>query len=69
MAHQDADGVWGIDNLNTVVFEEAPGGRTLMKLETVVRKVSPEIMPALNGMKEGWSQSFEKLEALLTELG
>jgi uncharacterized protein YndB with AHSA1/START domain len=62
MAHQGADGVWGIDNINTLTFEDAPGGKTRLLLETVVRKVSPEIMPALNGMQAGWTQSFDKLE-------
>lgn len=59
-AHRNANGEWGIDNLNELTFEEADG-KTVMRLTTTVRKVSDEILPALGGMELGWSQSFEKL--------
>jgi len=32
-----------------------------MTLTTTVRKVSDAILPALGGMEQGWSESFEKL--------
>ena len=40
-------------------------GKTELTLTVVVRKFSPEIAPALAGMKEGWSQSLEKLALLV----
>jgi len=66
-AFQDTDGSWGIEHETTMVFEDAPGG-TRMHMTTVVKQVSEALLPALAGMQEGWSQSFEKLEALLPEL-
>lgn len=68
-AFRDADGSWGIEHVSTFRFEEAPGGGTTMHLTTVVKQISEALLPALEGMKEGWSQSFEKLETLLPELG
>jgi uncharacterized protein YndB with AHSA1/START domain len=67
-AFQDTDGSWGIEHVTTMEFEDAPGGGTRMHMTTVVKQVSEALLPALAGMKEGWSQSFEKLEALLPDL-
>jgi uncharacterized protein YndB with AHSA1/START domain len=51
-----------------MLFEDAPGGGTTMHMTTVVKQVSEALLPALAGMREGWSQSFEKLDALLPDL-
>ena len=67
-AYQGADGEWGIDNLNELSFAEQDG-KTVMTLVVTVRKVSAETLPALSGMKEGWSQSLDKLDELLADLG
>lgn len=67
-AFQGADGSWGIEHRTTMAFTDAPGGGTRMHMTTVVLQASEELLPALAGMKEGWSQSFEKLEAVLPEL-
>ncbi|ATY32232.1 SRPBCC domain-containing protein [Sphingomonas psychrotolerans] len=67
-AFQEADGSWGIEHVTTFVFEDAAGGGTTMHMTTVIKQVSEKLLPALSGMEEGWSQSFEKLEALLPEL-
>lgn len=48
---------------NTVVRADK-GGKTELTLTVVVRKFSPEIAPAPAGMKEGWSQSLDKLAAI-----
>ena len=66
-AYQSADGEWGIDNLNELSFAEQDG-KTVMTLVVTVRKVSAETLPALGGMKEGWSQSLDKLGELLADL-
>jgi len=65
---QDADGSWGIDHVTTFRFEDAPGGGTTMHMTTVVKHVSEALLPALDGMEEGWSQSFEKMGTLLEQL-
>ncbi|MBB4840535.1 uncharacterized protein YndB with AHSA1/START domain [Sphingomonas kyeonggiensis] len=62
------DGSWGIEHRTTMVFTDAPGGGTRMQMSTVVLQVSEALLPALDGMREGWSQSFEKLETLLRQL-
>ena len=65
---QEADGSWGIEHVTDFRFEDAPGGGTRMLMTTTVKQASEAMLQALGGMKEGWSQSFEKLEALLPEL-
>ena len=66
-AFQGPDGEWGIDNLNTLTFVEKDG-KTVMTLRTQVRKVSEAVRPALSGMREGWSQSLDKLAELMARL-
>ena len=63
-ALQGPDGTWGIDNLNTLTFMEKDG-KTALTLHVTVRKVSDAVRPALAGMREGWCQSFDKLDRLL----
>jgi len=65
---KEADGSWGIEQVSTFRFVDAPNGGTTMHMTTVVRQVSEAMVPALRGMKEGWTQSFEKLEAMLPAL-
>lgn len=67
-AFAQPDGSWGIEHEDTLVFEDAPGGGTRMHMTTVVTQASDDLIPALRGMEEGWSQSFDKLDELLPEL-
>ena len=67
-AFEGADGSWGIQHVTTMQFEDGPAGTTLMKMRTVTEQVSDDLLPALSGMKEGWSQSLDKLNELLPEL-
>jgi uncharacterized protein YndB with AHSA1/START domain len=62
------DGEWGIENFNELTFEETADGKTLITVTVTVRKVNTEFMPALARMREGWSQSLDKLGELLAEL-
>jgi uncharacterized protein YndB with AHSA1/START domain len=66
---QEADGSWGIEHVTDFRFEDAPGGGTRMHMTTTVKQASEAMIQALRGMREGWSQSFEKLETLLAEIG
>ncbi len=68
-AFEQADGSWGIEHEDTLVFEDMPGGGTRLHMTTIVTQVSEDLLPALSGMKEGWSQSLDKLDELLPELG
>jgi len=61
------DGSWGIEHVTTMVFTDAPDG-TAMHMTTVVQQASEALIPALRGMQEGWSQSFDKLAELLETL-
>lgn len=55
-----------IEVLNTVVFTES-AGQTTMVLTVKVLHASGIALPALSGMEEGWSQSLQKLGALVAE--
>lgn len=50
---------------DTVTFEDR-GGKTEVTLHAEVTKSSIELRGPLAGMEEGWLQSLEKLDALLT---
>lgn len=53
-----------LDGLTTVTFEEE-NGKTKMTMHTAVKGVSPQAPQMLEGMKAGWSQSFDKLTEVL----
>ena len=59
------DGVPMLEVLNTATFADL-GDKTELTLHAVVTKASPEMAAPLAGMEEGWLQSFEKLDGLLT---
>ena len=48
--------------LTTVTFAEH-GGKTTLTLKAQVVQATAEAAPHLNGMREGWSQSLERLKA------
>lgn len=52
------------ENLNEVTFVDK-GGKTEMTLKVTVLRTTPEFAKPLEGMEQGWTQSLEKLEALL----
>ncbi|HWI86313.1 MAG TPA: SRPBCC domain-containing protein [Sphingomonas sp.] len=61
-AFEAPDGGWGIVNRNTVTLEEAEGGGTRMTLHTLVERAEGAlVLGALGGMKQGWSQSLDRL--------
>ena len=59
------DGVPMLEVLNTATFADL-GDKTELTLHSVVTKASPEMAAPLAGMEEGWLQSLEKLDGLLT---
>lgn len=63
-AFDDENGVPLLQVLTTVTFDDL-GGKTALTLRAQVLKASPEVMEALAGMEQGWSESFDKLEATL----
>lgn len=65
-AIEDRTGVPILETLNTVTFAEQRG-KTLMTLHVVVIKASPLATIPLAGMEEGWTQSLERLAALLQQ--
>jgi uncharacterized protein YndB with AHSA1/START domain len=50
--------------LNTVTFADE-GGKTRLTVVARVMEVAPEFAAAAAGMEEGWSQSLERLQALV----
>jgi uncharacterized protein YndB with AHSA1/START domain len=68
-AFHDAQGNPAFENLNTVIFEDL-NGKTKFTLTVYVRHlektVSPQVVAALRGMNQGWSESLDRLEELFT---
>ena len=65
-AIESEPGVYMLENLNTVTFEELDG-KTKLTLHVEVLKATPEAQYALDGMNTGWSQSIDKLEQFVTK--
>ena len=59
-AFEDASGNSKLEALNTVTFEEF-NGVTRLHLHAVVIKATPDLLFALDGMEQGWSESLYKL--------
>jgi uncharacterized protein YndB with AHSA1/START domain len=53
-----------IEALNTVTFTDE-GGKTKLTVVARVGELAPEFAAAAAGMEEGWSQSLERLQALV----
>lgn len=66
-AFEDGEGGYHLEAQTTVTFEDQDDGKTRLTLRSVVLKATPEAQGALAGMEQGWSESLEKLAALLGE--
>ena len=66
-AMPDETGKPQLEVRNTVTFEE-DNGKTKVTLQAVVLRSTPAVAGAIAGMEQGWTQSLEKLTALLEEL-
>jgi uncharacterized protein YndB with AHSA1/START domain len=60
------DGTMGFNIRNTVTFEDV-GGKTRLTLHAQVIEINNWDLKDFDGMEEGWSQSLERLEALVTK--
>lgn len=56
----DDSGTPGVEVLNSVTFTEK-NGRTVVEVEARVLKVDPQMIDAIAGMEQGWSESLERL--------
>jgi uncharacterized protein YndB with AHSA1/START domain len=63
-AFGDDEQGWQLEVRNTLTFTEHDGG-TLLRLQAVVTKATPEAGGALAGMELGWEQSLDKLAEVL----
>jgi len=63
-ALNDASGTPQLKTINTVLFSEENGKTTIVLHAAVVRAIN-EAKEAVKGMEQGWSQSLERLTALL----
>jgi uncharacterized protein YndB with AHSA1/START domain len=61
----DAEGKAIFEVLNSVTFSEEFGG-TLITIHAKVLRMRPEAQQYLKGQKVGWSQSLDRLVALVT---
>lgn len=67
-AFEDDNGIDQIESLNTVYFDEVDG-KTALSLQVLLLRSNPTADEALDGMEEGWKQSFDKLERLVNPSG
>ncbi|ELY97606.1 activator of Hsp90 ATPase 1 family protein [Natrialba chahannaoensis JCM 10990] len=67
MAFHDEDGEPQLEVDTVVTFEERGGDETELVVEASVVRATPEIAEHIDGMAEGYDQSFEKLDALLAD--
>jgi uncharacterized protein YndB with AHSA1/START domain len=63
----DADGDQIFEVLNSVRFDEEPGGKTRIHILATMQWARPEAAPMWGGNVPGWNQSLVKLAALLAE--
>lgn len=64
-AVDDAQSNTILEVLHTVTFAEREG-KTTVTVDSHVTKAMPEAEPMLDGMEDGWSQSLERLAALVS---
>jgi uncharacterized protein YndB with AHSA1/START domain len=67
-AHEDEAGHPAFEVLTTATFAEH-GGKTTLTVEAVVVWAKPEAAGAIGGMEAGWSQTLERLGAILEGSG
>jgi len=63
----DPEGKPIFEVLNSITFADV-GGKTKLTLHAKVLRMRPEARQYLNGQKVGWSQSLDRLEALVTAI-
>ena len=54
-----------LESVTTVTLDELEG-KTKLTLHVVVHAIKPEMIAALEGMEEGWSQSLAKLGTMFS---
>jgi uncharacterized protein YndB with AHSA1/START domain len=62
----DAAGNPLLEGKTTVTFEDQ-NGKTKMTLHTYAAGTAPQVAFMLGGMEQGWTESIDKLEALLAQ--
>jgi uncharacterized protein YndB with AHSA1/START domain len=63
----DDSGEAKLETINTIILEEQ-NGKTKFSLHAVVLKAAPGMEFALNGMNQGWNETIDKLEELLSKI-
>lgn len=66
-AMPDKTGQPQLEVRNSVTFEDC-NGKTKVTLHAIVLRSTPAVAGAIAGMEQGWTQSLEKLAALLDQL-
>lgn len=65
-AFEDEDGNYGLEALNTITFENVDG-KTKLTVHAELKRLSPELSFAADGMNEGWTQSLDKLNEYISK--
>lgn len=55
------DGSNGIENMTTVLFEDAGPGQTKLLIHIAVIKAAASLTEAIQGMDKGWGESVDKM--------
>jgi len=64
----DAEGKPGFETLQTYTFT-AEGDKTRLDVKAEVIWMDERMAPAIAGMEPGWSQTLDKLEGVIADLG
>ncbi len=67
-AYAGVGGPFLLEDHTTITFTERAGRTTELTLHAVVTRSTPEAAGALDGMEQGWNESFDKLALRLTNL-
>lgn len=68
LAFEDENGNFGLENMNTITFEDLGNNKTKLTVYAAVMRKGPGVDGALAGMEQGWSESLDKLNALVTTI-
>ena len=55
----------GIEGVNTIILEDE-NGKTKLTLHAILTKLATGLQAAADGMEQGWIQSLEKLDTLVS---
>jgi len=68
LAFEGEDGSFGIENMNTVTFEDLAITEQSLPIHVAVIRAGKAVEGALAGMEQGWNESLDKLTVFITTI-